>query len=268
MHPPNPAPCVVITGGSRGIGWALARRFAEAGHNVFLIARNRDALARAASRLQGDYPKIRVGWGPIDVTEPTALDAIKSALAAESFYAEILINNAAIGLSGPFASHGRDELARLLDLNILALTRLTHGFLPEMQSRKAGAIISMASMGGYVPGPYQAVYYASKAYVLSLSEALAAELSGSGIRVLAIAPGPVPTGFHASMGADAARYRSFIPHQSPEFVARSTYRAFRMGRRVAVPGVLNQLMAYALKLIPHFIAVPLMAWLLHRDAKN
>ncbi len=122
----------------------------------------------------------------------------------------MLVNNAGIGLSGRFDDHSHEEIEALLALNVTALTRLMRHVLPQMRARGRGGVLNIASLGGYVPGPHQAVYYASKAYVISLSEAVASELAGTGVRVAVVAPGPVATGFHAAMGAENARYRAWL----------------------------------------------------------
>ena len=171
-------------------------------------------------------------------------------------------NNAAIGLSGPFALHDDEQLGDLIALNVTALTRLSRKALPEMLQRRRGGILNLASLGGYAPGPHQAAYYASKAYVISLTEALAAEASGFGVRISVVAPGPVDTNFHAAMSADNALYRSLLPSLSPERVAASAYRGFIFGQRVIVPHLFNRAMQIALKILPHPLTVPRVAWLL------
>ena len=149
---------------------------------------------------------------PLDVTLPDAVAKIEAALASHGAYADVLVNNAGIGLSGPFHAHAAADVLRLVDLNVRALTHLTHHFLPGMRVRGRGGILNLASIGGYAPGPNQAAYYASKAYVLSLTEAIAAETAGEGVRVCALAPGPVNTRFHETAWArENAFYRSFVP---------------------------------------------------------
>ena len=182
-------------------------------------------------------------------------------------YPDILVNNAAMGLSGPFTRQTAEQLDALIALNIAALTRMTRHALPGMIARGQGGIINVASFGGYVPGPHQAAYYASKAYVLSLSEAIASETSGLGVRITAIAPGPVATGFHADMHAEQANYRLFLPELSAERIARSGYRAFTLGQRVSVPGLLYRLFFVGLRAMPHPISVPLTGWLLKNSAR-
>ena len=123
----------------------------------------------------------------------------------------MLVNNAGTGLAGPFLTDAPDDLSHLNAVNIDGLTRLTRAALPDMIARQRGGILNMASLGAYVPGPNQAAYYASKSYVLSLTEALASEVSGQGVRVAAMAPGPVNTTFHRDMGAEASFYRLLLP---------------------------------------------------------
>jgi short-subunit dehydrogenase len=131
-----------------------------------------------------------------------------------------------------------------------------------MRVRGRGGILNVASLGSYVPGPNQAAYYASKAYVLSLSEAIAAETAGEGVRVCALAPGPVNTAFHARMGAERALYRAFVPPASAEAVARAGYLGFVLGWRVTIPGVFNPLLALATRILPHRIVIPVVGLLL------
>ena len=151
---------------------------------------------------------------------------------------------------------------RLLDLNVRALTELMRHFLPGMRVRGRGGVLNLASLGGYAPGPYQAVYYASKAYVMSLSEAVAAETAGEGVRISALAPGPVNTGFHRKMGSERAFYRYLVVPASAEGVAAAGYRGFAFGWRVIVPGILNPFMALAMRVMPHRIVIPIIGWLL------
>jgi len=260
-------PVVVVTGASQGIGLALARKFSEKGHNVVLVAREQARLAAAAEILRrpaGSGQVVRAI--ALDVTHEEAYADLVQRLFVDGFYVDVLINNAGMGLCGAFAEQSNHDVERLIGLNIGALTRLTHQAIADMRQRGRGHIINVASLGGYVPGPYQAAYYASKAYVLSLSEALAHELAGSGIRISVVAPGPVDTGFHAQMGAARALYRLMLPSLSPERVAASIYRGYRLGLRVIVPGALNRAMSVALRLIPHPIAVPMIGWLLRPRA--
>jgi short-subunit dehydrogenase len=254
-------PMVVVTGGSEGIGCELARRFARDGHAVMLVARRPGPLEEAASRIRAEYGVETVAV-PADVTAPGAIAAIDAALAANGAYADVLVNSAGIGLAGPFHAQLPDDITRLIDLNVRALTQLMRHYLPAMRLRGRGGILNLASLGGYTPGPYQATYYASKAYVISLTEAIAAETAGEGVRVTALAPGPVNTAWHERAGAETALYRTLVPAASAASVARAGYLGYLFGLRVVVPGLINPFLALALKITPHRIMVPFIAWLL------
>lgn len=254
-------PAVVVTGASRGIGQALAMRFARAGHDVLMIARDEEPLATAAAEV-ARTAAVRAVPLSLDVTLTDAPERLDAALRAAGLYADVLVNNAGIGLAGAFAEQPAQDLERLVALNITAATRLMHHALPPMLARGRGGILNMASLGGLVPGPYQAAYYASKAYLVSLTEAVAHEARGRGVRIAAVAPGPVDTAFHRAMRAESAPYRTLIPALRAEAVAASAYRGYQLGRTVIVPGVLPSLAAVAVKLLPHAITVPLVGALL------
>jgi short-subunit dehydrogenase len=254
-------PMTVVTGGSEGIGFQLARRFAAAGNNVLLIARHVAPLEQAAADIRSQY-KVAVAVLALDVTASDAEAQIDAALAAQRAYADVLVNNAGIGLAGPFLTHPPDDILHLVDLNVRALTCLTRHFLPGMRARGRGGVLNLASLGGYIPGPNQAVYYASKAYVLSLTEAIAAETAGEGVRVCALAPGPVNTRWHAKAGAEGAFYRSFVPPASASSVAWAGYLGFVLGLRVTIPGLVNPFLAVALRIMPHRIMIPIVGFLL------
>jgi short-subunit dehydrogenase len=254
-------PITVVTGASEGIGYALARRFARGGHDLLLVARRAEPLEEAAARISREFSVSAVALA-LDVTDAQAIVAIEGALARQGAYADVLINSAGVGLAGRFVAQPPDAVARLIDVNVRALTALTRHFLAGMRVRGRGGILNLASLGGLVPGPNQAVYYASKAYVLSLTEALAAETAGEGVRVTALAPGPVDTAFHRRMHAERAWYRLLMPPASAAGVAHFGYLGFALGWRVVVPGVIGPLLALALRVLPHRITVPIVGWLL------
>lgn len=254
-------PAVVVTGGSRGIGLALARRFAKAGHDVAILARNSDALQEAAAAIERNFG-VKAHAIVIDVTEPDAPRSLDTQLAERGCYMDVLVNSAGVGLSGRFESHSEKDVVHLLDLNVRALTRWMHHALPAMLARGRGGILNVASLGGLAAGPYQAAYYASKAYVISLTEAAAWENAGKGVRLTVLAPGPVNTSFHEAMGAESSFYRQLLPALSPQRTASSAYSGFVLGRCLIVPGVINTFMAVALRILPHTLLLPLVGWLL------
>jgi uncharacterized protein len=251
-------PLTIVTGGSEGIGFALAERFAAAGDELLLVARDAGRLAKAAETL-GSRPSVKVSFLAIDITAPDSLVRLDAHLAKEGAYCRMLINSAGIGLAGDFATHDPDKLAGLVDLNIKALTALTRHYLPGMLARGDGGILNVASLGGYAPGPYQAAYYASKAYVISLSEALAHECAGHGVRISVLCPGPVRTAFHQRMGGETGLYLRLMPVSTPEAVARTAYHRYRLGQRVIIPGVVNTLMMPAMRLMPHRALSPIVS---------
>ena len=232
---------------------------------VLLVARDAQRLAEATDAIRGAGRSGTTGSVDVlalDVTAPGAPEAIEAHVVRLGGHVETLVNSAGIGLAGGFDTHTPDAIERLLALNVAALTRLTRHFLPGMRARRRGGVINIASLGGYVPGPYQAVYYASKAYVISLSEAIAAEVAADGVRVTVVSPGPVATAFHARMGAERSLYRRLIPAATPASVARWALLAYSLHLRSVAPGVVNTVLVPALRIFPHRIVVPVVSWLL------
>jgi uncharacterized protein len=259
-------PAVVITGGSEGIGLALAQQFSrDPRHRIVLIARRPDALVQAATvvRPRHGTPPLTLA---LDITAPDACLTIDRFLAANGLHLDTLVNNAGIGLSGAFVDASPDAIDRLISLNVSALARLTRHALPDMLARGHGGILNVASMGGLTPGPYQATYYASKAFVISLTQAVRAETVGRGVRIAVLVPGPVETRFHALMHADTSYYRRFMRSPSPAFVARVAYRRFRWGQTTIIPGLNWAFLALCMKLTPQAVSTPIVRWLLRPRA--
>lgn len=267
--PPHtgPEPVTVVTGGSAGIGKAIAMRFAWAGQRVLLVARDARRLEVAAAEMRAAIfahrgVASRVDVLALDVCGSGAAAAIERHLTEAGGYADILVNSAGTGLADDFSGQTPAEIEALLTLNVTALTLLMRHFLPGMRDRGQGGVLNIASLGGFVPGPYQAIYYASKAYVISLSEAVASEVSADGVRVTVVSPGPVATGFHARMGAERSLYRILLPALRPDTVASWAIWAFRMRLRSVVPGVVNSILFAGLRILPHRLVIPIVAWLL------
>ena len=263
---PQRAPAVVITGASDGIGRALAGVVAAEGHRVVLVARTAGRLAEAAHAIQKGGSLSPASAPPLvvslDVTLPDSHLTLDRHLAEAGLYCDVLVNCAGIGQAGAFAVAAPETLGALTAVNVEAPTRLARHVLPDMLVRGRGGILNFASLGGYMPGPYQAAYYASKAYVISLTEALALEVRGQGVRVAVVSPGPVATQFHDRMAAGAALYRNVGLTMSPQAVARSAWRGYCMSRTVIVPGVLPTLLAVVSRVVPHPVLVPIVAILL------
>jgi uncharacterized protein len=254
-------PITVVTGASEGIGLALARRFAEAGHDVVLIARRHEVVTKAAAEIAAQF-RVRAIPLPLDVTTLDACKQIDAAVAAAGAYVDVLVNNAGIGASGDFATQDSERMEQLMQVNIAAVTRLTRHYLPGMLIRGRGGLLNVASLAAYTPGPYQATYYASKAYVLSLTEALAHEVAGHGVTVSVLAPGAVDTNFHARMNATSALYSQLLPMPTPATIADRAYRRFTWAQRVYVPGIVNTIAMLTTKIMPHRLLLRLVGVIL------
>ncbi len=255
---------MVVTGASEGIGLALTDIFAaKTALPVLMIARRSEPL-EAAARTISERHEVETIPLPLDVTRADAATLIESSLAANGLHAEIFINNAGVGLGGEFVGHDAAVIANLIDLNVRGLTLLTRHFLPGMLERRSGGIINISSLGGYAPGPYQAAYYASKAYVTSLTRALSEEAARSGVHLCVVTPGPVETAFHARMGANEAFYRKLIPGMTAAAVARATWRGWRFGFRVIQPGIFTPFLSILMRITPWLLLVPIVGWLLQK----
>ncbi len=254
-------PAVVVTGGSDGIGIALAAAFAAPECTTVLIARDRSKLGQAQTQLMstGQSDVLTLAQ---DITDLAAPANIQTFLSQHDLYADVLINSAGVGTTGDFVDEPAENHTALTELNVTALTALCREFLPDMLTRGRGGILNVASLGGFVPGPYQAAYYASKAYVISLSRALSHETRGQGVRIACLAPGPVNTAFHARARGDTALYRHILPAKDPGQIARSARRGYELGLGVIIPGLFNNVLGLAVRLLPDVLTMPVIAILL------
>jgi short-subunit dehydrogenase len=239
----------LITGASSGIGLDLAHLFAEDGHDVVLVARSEDKLRALAEELVTKHG-IAAHVVVADLTKAEAPREVFERAPA----VDILVNNAGFGTSGKFAETDLRAELDMIQVNIAALTHLTKLFLPPMLQRGRGRILNVASTASFQPGPLMAVYYATKAYVLSFSDAIGEELRGTGVTVTALCPGPTATGFQktAELGTEAL-LKIMRPVSSMD-VARAGYRALMRGKRVEVPGMKNKLGVQSIRITPRALA--------------
>lgn len=245
-------PVTLITGASAGIGAALAREFASHGHELVLVARRVEPLERLSDEIEASG-KTRPQIVTADLTATATTLAIASELSSRGVDPNFVVNNAGFGLFGNAAELPRDEQLAMIDLNARVLTDLSLRFIDSLE-RHRGGILNVASVASFLPGPGIAVYYATKAYVLSFSEALHHELKPKGIRVTALCPGPVPTEFQARSGIPHDYFPAIL-NRSAERVARDGYRGLMAGRRVVVPGFANRVAAFLPRLVPRASAL-------------
>jgi uncharacterized protein len=247
-------PVVLITGASSGIGVALAKVFAAHGHELALVARRGDRLEALAGEIAATG-RPRPTLITVDLERRDGASAIAAELSSLGLEPAIVVNNAGFGLRGAAAALSRDEQLAMIDLNVRALTELSLMFVDSL-ARHRGGILNVASLAAFLPGPGMAVYYASKAYVLSFSEALHRELSGRGVRVTALCPGPVPTEFQARAGLSLPASARML-ELSAERVAQIGYDAFMAGQRVVIAGIGNRLAVSLMRLVPHALLLRL-----------
>lgn len=238
----------LVTGASSGIGRELAILSAERRRNVILVSRGEERLASLASDLRSRHAVDAVVI-PKDLSEPEAPPKLFAEVERRELAVDALVNNAGFGTHGPFHETSVDTQLEMLRLNVTALTHLTHLFLPRMLRAGRGRILNVASTAAFQPGPLMAVYYASKAYVLSFSEALAEELRGSGVTVTALCPGPTRTEFQARARMEESNLVRFGLADARS-VAEAGFRAMESGRAVVVPGLANRLLALSVRLSP------------------
>jgi short-subunit dehydrogenase len=254
------SPITVVTGATEGIGLEVAREFARNGHDLLLVARSARNLEQVADLLSRDF-SVTVHAVASDLSTREGCDALVDAVQRSGLFVEYLVNNAGAGHAGAFADGDPKNLLALVDLNVRAVTELTLRFLPAMIANGRGGVLNIGSLAGFAPGPFQQVYYASKAYIISLTQALAHETRGTGVRVSVLTPGSVATDFHARMGTENALYL-LLGTMQPEAVAKIAYVNFMCRQRVIVPGPLNMLNHVLLRLMPRFLLVPFMSLIL------
>lgn len=237
----------LITGASAGIGAELARVFAAKGHRVALVARRGDRLIELANEIaaKGGVTPVVI---PCDLTEPDCGDKIAQALTDKGLDVEYVVNNAGFGVFGRAVQRDRADQLDIIAVNIRALTDLSLRFSDQL-IRNRGGILNIGSIAGFLPGPGMAVYYASKAYVLSFTEALRAELAPRGVRVTVVCPGPVPSEFQARAGLTPG-FDSVVLNVSPSNVAQQAYNGLMANQRAVLPGLGIKMVPFLLRLFP------------------
>jgi hypothetical protein len=247
----------LVTGASAGLGAEFSRLFAADGHDVVLVARRRENLEALAGELEKKHG-VRATVLPEDLTDAGAPERIVKTLGERSIDVEFLVNNAGFGTSGPFARADVGRELAMVAVNITTLVHLTRLLLPPMIARNSGRILNIGSTAGFLPGPFMAGYYASKAFVNSFTEALAYELRGSGVTATVSCPGATLTEFATVAGNDKSRLFQTAAMQAQE-VAAHGYRAMMRGRPMAIAGLRNQLSIQSLRMAPRAMAVALSA---------
>ena len=253
MVPESSAPAIVVTGASSGIGRALARVAAGEGSFMLLIGRSVAPLRELAAELS--RRGVQADCLHVDLTRADAGGLIETALRERRLHCDILINSAGFGLHGSVLHLDREEQLAILDVNARVLTELTLRFLPGMAARHRGGVINVGSLAGYVPGPGMALYYASKAYVRSFSDAVHAELQGSGVTMTSLNPGPVRTDFFRRADAGETRMSKLVSRLDASDVAEAGWRGFKAGRREVIPGVLPRAIAALTRIAPRSMAL-------------
>ncbi|MFY9826708.1 MAG: SDR family oxidoreductase [Thermoanaerobaculia bacterium] len=240
----------LVTGASGGIGLELARQFAAGGYGLVLVARSGGKLEELAGELRNRYG-VAARAMAADLSRPESPAELARELEQAGVAVDVLVNNAGFGTYGPFAENDLHAVLEELQLNVVALTHLTRQLLPGMLARRRGGVLNVASTAAFQPGPLMAVYYATKAYVLSFSEALAEELRGLGLTVSALCPGPTVTGFQKRADMEGSGlFSGPIRVMDAATVARAGYEGFRAGRRIVIPGLVNKLVIQSLRISP------------------
>jgi len=242
-------PVALVTGASLGLGAEFARLLASEGYDLVLTARNGERLSTLKKEVENLHG-VDVHIVVADLADARAPAAIHEHVRARGFDIDVLVNNAGFGMYGKFHESNLKIEMEMVQVNIVALMHLTKLFVQDMVARRRGRIVNVASTAAFQPGPMQSVYYASKAFVLSFSEAIGNELKGTGVTVTALCPGPTPTGFQERANVGNLRGLRLMMRTSPESVVRAGYNGMKHGRPVVIPGLLNNIHVFLLRFAP------------------
>jgi uncharacterized protein len=259
-------PTALITGASSGIGKELARVFAENHYQLVIVARDQSRLEALAAELHQKY-LVPVRVEVCDLADRAQIESFIKKIESENFVVDVLVNNAGVGVEGPFTENDWSRELEMINLNITALARLTKAIIPQMVNRRSGRILQMASTAAFQPGPYLAVYFATKAFVLSFSEALTVELKGTGVSVTAFCPGLTESEFERKLGRESALFNSGLPVSSVRKVAEHAYANLMNGRRLGIHGILNRILAILVAYTPRFLTLGILSVVLSKKKR-
>lgn len=252
----------LITGGSKGIGKALAEQFAQHGYSLILVARDQNALKSVSDELTAKY-HCEIKFLSANLEKPEAIDLILDTFKSELQNIEVLVNNAGFGIAEKFIDVSDQQIDGMLQVNMVTLTNLTHRILPIMVGKKRGKILNVASTAAFTPGPYYSIYYATKAYVFSFSLSLAEECKAAGINVSVLCPGATKSEFHnrAHAAQKNIKLLKLMKIMDVEKVAKQGYEGLMNNKRIIIPGMMNKLSVIVMNLSPALLKSKITGWL-------
>jgi short-subunit dehydrogenase len=248
----------LITGASKGLGKEFSYIFARNGYALILVARSADELTNLQAELKAKY-QCEAKIYPVDLSLPDSVDQLYNAFKDDFINLDVLVNNAGFGMVRKFTDMEAEDVRGMVELNVAALTKLSYKVLPHMVTRKSGKILNVASTAAFAPGPYIAEYFATKAYVLSLSEGLSEEFKSDGITISVLCPGPTRTEFFKRSGSTGFSSSASPAAASAAEVAEIGYQELLRGKRVIIPGLMNKSQAFLMWLLPHWLSLKLIA---------
>jgi hypothetical protein len=250
---------VLVTGATSGIGYELAKLFVRHGFNLVLVARSKTDLEKVAREFD-EYDGV-VKIIPIDLSKQNSAESIFKELSGDAIKVDVLVNNAGFGQYGEFAKSDFQKQEEMIAVNVASLTKLTRLFLPSMLEKGQGRILNVASIAAFAPGPFMAVYFATKAYVVSFSLALSEELSGTSVSVTTLCPGPTATNFQESALVQKSSLFGKVFTMDAGTVACAGYKGLMSGKRVVIPGFKNKLMIAGRTIVPTIVALKIVKFL-------